>query len=628
MAMESSMLSTSPGFITYSGAPNEEEFTHIRENFGDPRANVKPDDYYSFRMIASGDGLDSYFTRQDVETSFRNFVRDLRKGQSILGSHQMATFSYGSSYGGEIVPADVDRAEYESTFYPQWDTPDLRTKNWLVGQYFIPRGLELNNQKTDMLIRSLETGAVRKASISFMVGQYVCGLDGHDLINTQFGPMPDDACTHFPGVSYEGSVGWALMKNNTLVETSLVYKNASPSSMLLRKAETLAERGVLSGRDITTLESRFAIRLPTFQQRVWVPDPSTNDTTVPSDTGMEDSDMAGKRRSSDAATALAREALIADPEPEQEDAPIVEGESEDISAAPEAAPEAPEPVSESADPDPEPVVQDETPETPDAPEAPAPEEAADDAPAAEEPAEASEPVSESVADAVVSESPEAAEPVVEDSAVEEDKDEPKSESAPEVDVISAFVTAAERLTNAIRRNPDAFGSTDLDYVARAEKAVDLALIDGGCETTVGAHVARSFETRSKALTTTLGEPLTVEAIRNLQSKASLGDTLYEELVKDAVAARTGAQGESFNSAKYRDLLMTARDVVYVKEEIESYKGAKSGTFQAGRSVVPRQVSDVRTTRDERKTLPEAPAALPANGRSAAQSMSILEPRKK
>lgn len=665
MHVESSMVATGPGYITNSGTPTDQEFETIRSNFGDPRANVKPTDYYAFRMIASGDGLDSYYTRQDVETSFTNFVRDLKKGQSVLGSHQMATFSYGSSFEGEVIPADENRSEYEGAFYPQWDTPDLRTRNWLIGNYYIGRGVTLNGQSSDDLIRSIELGSVRKASISFMVGQYLCGLDGHDLINTMFGPMPDDSCAHFPGVTYEGSVAWALMKHNTLVETSLVYKNASPSSMLLRKAETLAERGVLKDRDIQQLEGRFQVRLPRFERTLWtgamttatasnqspvlVPVTTASSasytaptvaltsngatTTTTTITGLEDNNMAGRRRGeSDGARELARQALISDPEPEQEEL---------TEATPEATAS-----DEATTPDPEPTTDGETPTVPE--DAPNTDAAADDT-AAETP----EPDASEAAPAVASEAavPDASaapdpepdptpeptpEPAPEPEAVSEAADAAVAEevTAPETprtddDVISAFVSAADALVSAMRRKPDSFGASDMDFAARAERSVDLALIDAGCDTTVGAHVARTFATRTRELDKTLGEPLTVEALRSLQSKATLGDTLYEELVKDAVAARSGVQGESYNAPKYRDLLLAARDVTYVKEEIASWKEAKRGTFQPGRSVIPRQVSDVKVTKEERKALPEPPPALPAtSGKSTSPVSNIFEPRNK
>lgn len=647
MHVESSMIATGPGFITQSGEPTEEQFNDIRARFGDPRANVKPSDYYTFRMIASGDGLDSYYTKQDVATSFTNFVRDLRHGQSLLGHHETDSFTYGSSYAGEVTPADEQRAEYEPTFYPQWDTPELRTKQWLVGDYYITRGVTLNNQSTDHLVRSMELGGVRKASISFMVGQYVCGIDGQDLIGTMFGPMPDESCMHFPGIAYEGQLAWALMKNNTLVETSLVYKNASPSSMLLRKAEALAQRGSLSARDIEKLEGRFQVRLPRFEQHTFggiaVPAGTVNNTTSTTggeymhvvttqsdgaDTrtlyinGMEVPDMT-KRGGGDAtARELAREALTAEPEPEQEESPEAEVETQET-----------EPVAEATETDEaaeETVVEGE----PEVVEAAAGEAETREVEAeAEEVVEAAaEPESEAApgVEAEVSEAPAEAEALTEVvEATQSEEVQPKTESTREEDAVAAFVGAADQLASALARNPDAFDTGQLAVAARAERAIDLALIDAGCEITVGGHVARIFETRSKALRDTLGEPLTVEAIRSLQSQATLGETLYEELVKDAVAARTGAQRDGFNAAKYRDLLMSARDVAYVKEEIESWKAAKRDAYSPGRSVVPRQVSDARTSKDERKSLPDAPSALTASKAiTAGPSGNILDPRSK
>jgi hypothetical protein len=631
-----SMLSVGPSLITQSGKPTDEQFEDIRSRFGDPRANVTPDDYYAFRLIASGDGLDSYFTKQDLETSFPNFVRDLYKGQSVLGSHLMATFSYGSSFDGETIPADEKRAEYEPTFYPQWDTPELRTKNWLVGDYFITRGISVNNQNTDDLIRGIETGAIRKTSVSFMVGSYVCGIDGRDLVPTMFGPMPDEECNHFPGIAYEDGKGskqiaWALMKNNTLVETSLVYKNASPSSMLLRKAEALASRGQLQARDIEKLESRFQIRLPRFQPTVYPV--ITTASSAPTATEnvrfdaqvQEVEDMANRRRGgNDAARELVREALTAAPEPDDEVTP-------EVSEAPESA----DLISEAA-PDPEP--ENETPEA-DASEAvaeaPVDGEAVDEAEveaeaeaveviAEVEEAEAEADASEAVAELEVVEA--AATPISEED--EAETTETTSESSREEEAVSAFVTAADRLASVIARNPDAFDTGLLAMAARSEKAIDLALIDAGCDTTVGSQVYRSFEVRSKKLTEALGEPLSVEAIRSLQSKAQLGDELFRELVKDAVAARVSAQGETFNAERYKEVLLGTRDVAYVKDEISSWKAAKGSTYTPGRSVVPRQPVDIKPTKDERKTLPEAPAAIAAKPKSDAPSMSLIQPRKK
>jgi chemotaxis protein histidine kinase CheA len=475
--------------------------------------------------------------------------------------------------------------------------------------------------------------------------------------------MPDEECMHFPGIAYDGQIAWALMKHNNLVETSLVYKNASPSSMLLRKAETLAQHGSLNERQIEQLEGRFQVRLPRFERRIfngtpWTDTTTTNlsgsgtvtlvsssaDTANTTITGLgEESDMAGRRGAgTDATRELLRTALTTEPVPEDEDVEAsTEAEAEGTTEATETAAEADETAEVTAD---ETASADEPVEAhtevapeveaaaePDASTDVAVEEVVSEAPEVEAEAEvATEAETETAEAEAVSEA--AVADVSESTSTEpetKEGDQPSSESTRAEDVISDFANAAEQLAAALARNPDAFDSGALAVAARAERSVDIALIDAGCDTTAGSHVSRTYETRSRHLREALGGDLTVEAIRSLVGRANLGDTLYEELVKDAVAARTGVQGEAFNAPKYRDILMVARDVGYVKDEIASWKDMKKDRFTAGRSVVPRQPVDIKSKADERKTLPEAPATLPANnGRGAPAMGSILEPRKK
>jgi hypothetical protein len=141
------------------------------------------------------------------------------------------------------------------------------------------RGITLNGQPVDDLIRAMEAGVVRKASVSFYVGQYRCGIDGQPMVADFFGPMGDgETCNHFPGIEYkDAGIAYADMEDNDLLETSMVYKNASPGAMLLRKAEDLAVRGLLPAADIARIEERFAHRLPRFERRVH----AVEEVTVP-----------------------------------------------------------------------------------------------------------------------------------------------------------------------------------------------------------------------------------------------------------------------------------------------------------------------------------------------------------
>ena len=265
------LIARGPGLlIPLTGRLSDEDFEKVRE-FTDPRANVTPDDYYAFRLIAASDGLDSYFTSQDPDTSLRNFGLDLKNGQSILGSHLTNTFSYGMSYDGEVSEADPSRREYEETFYRKHaGNEKFRAKHWTVGKYAIPRGITLNGQSTNDLIRGIELGAQRRVSISFTVGEYRCGIDNEDMISGFFGLEGKGKCSHFPGVDYgEDGLATAIMRDGDLHETSLVFKNSSPSAMFLRKAEELAQRGILPAAAVAQLEERLMVRLPRYVSPVY-----------------------------------------------------------------------------------------------------------------------------------------------------------------------------------------------------------------------------------------------------------------------------------------------------------------------------------------------------------------------
>jgi len=249
---------------------SSEEFEQIRPFFDD-RASIEPKDLYGFRMIACSDGADAYYTRQHyspdggIDSSLHNYVADLKSGSSVLGSHLYETFSFGNSFDGEIVEADAGLRQYEPTFHRQLDLPEFRTTRWVIGKYYIPRNVELNGQPTNDLIRAMETGAVRRASITFTIGKYVCNIDDKDMLlgwDRMLADPDELECRHFPGVKYEGGYCIASMRGNQLLETSLVYRNASPSAMLIRKAEAMASRGLLKGSELVSLEERLGQRLP------------------------------------------------------------------------------------------------------------------------------------------------------------------------------------------------------------------------------------------------------------------------------------------------------------------------------------------------------------------------------
>jgi hypothetical protein len=274
---------------------DDELIEKIRAHAGVP---VEAKDVYPFRMVAASDGVDSYWTQHDLDASLKPMAEDLQRGQSLLGNHVYETFAYGSSVDGRVVRADEESPIYEASFARE--VPEnLRTKHWLVGDYYVVRGLKLNGEETDSIIRAMELGAVRKASISFMVDEYRCGIDGKDMLLARMmsgagkrHEVEETECMHIPGVDYgDDGLAWAIMHGAQLIETSLVYKNSSPSSLLLRKAEELARAGLLSIAQVAQAESRFGVRLPSFERKVWTPGKEDNvpkrDTDETVEVGIE-----------------------------------------------------------------------------------------------------------------------------------------------------------------------------------------------------------------------------------------------------------------------------------------------------------------------------------------------------
>lgn len=512
-------LATQASYVLPSGTPTDDEFELIRSKFIDERkTDASPKDLFAFELIACSDGLDSYFTRHDIDTGLKHFVSDLEAGQSVLGNHDYRTFSYGSSYQAFLEQADPKSPVYEATAFRQFNDPALRTAQWVRGKYYIVRGVELNDQPSDSLIRAMEFGGVRKTSITFSAGEFICSVCDQELLAGLWDWDDEDACTHFPGVTYERDdaqkLCWALMKQEELFETSMVYKNASPSSMYLRKAAALATAGLLPGKEIVALEQRLNMRLPQPEGvKPWVSGVGT---------AKEDRQMATKRHPDGGQPADETVEEPATTDPAITDDP-----------ASEPAPE--------------------TPETPD---------------------------SEGGGDG---------------------GETPEHEEA--TDELRAAATRVYGLRTQL-------GTEQLEVVADVERQLERMLADADSDRSVGAMTARQYETRDRAIQEVLGEAPTVERIRSLQDRAGVGETLYGELVTDAVAARVRAVGEEKFStehrARYEKQLRDALDPAFVRDEAATWEELAKARFTPGRQVQPKEPADA-----PRSALPkDVPAKAP------------------
>lgn len=518
---------SSLGFVEPSEDISDVEWEKISAFF-DPRAaqRLTPAQVFAFRFAAASDGLDAYYTRQDVETSLMPMAADLRAGQAWMGNHDITSFAYGNSFDGKVVDADALSRAYEPTFYRKYDRPELRTTKWLVGDYYVPRGMHLNGESTDELIKSMEAGVMRKASITFTIGEYICGIDGQqmgDMSALLFGSeTADEECRHFPGLEYKSDLAYAVMKHTSLLETSGVYKNASPGSLYLARASAMAEQGMIPRSDLRRVEEQVGMRLPRPKHLVFSTGTASSGSTMTITQSEKENQMAG---------ATTKREVDAELEPAAGDAPA---------------------------------------EAPDAPEADAPEQDNND-----------------------------------------QAEQQEQEVSDGEDMVAEFVAGTERLTH-----PDAgqeLSTAELDQVAEAARALDAFLVEAGREDTASGGAARQYEMRERAIEETLGEKLTVEAIRSLKANADMGLELYKGRVAEAKAARVRALGQHANADAYEQQLTAMRDVAYVDAEIEAYgslatdKLGKPALRQAQppeppETKAPRRVSATEGGREQRNLL--------------------------
>ncbi|MBO0962349.1 hypothetical protein J1P26_21840 [Neobacillus sp. MM2021_6] len=84
----------------------------------------------------------------------------------------------------------------------------------------------------------------------------------------------------------------------------------------------------------------------------------------------------------------------------------------------------------------------------------------------------------------------------------------------------------------------------------------------------------------------LGDAATVEGVKQLKTEAEQGRQYAADLIDQAVQARVKAQGDGFDSEKYRSMLVRAADLDFVKEEIKSYGDLAAQRFTPGRQTNP------------------------------------------
>ena len=136
----------------------------------------------------------------------------------------------------------------------------LNESNWvLTGKYFLQRGLKLGEVENDQVIRGIQGGTLRDVSIGFKPGWYRCTICGKDLTSPGCAEEPGNRCEHIPGVYYDRVLCTAWVEDGYLEETSIVFDGATPGA-IIKKAMDAYKHRQIEPRDVERLEGVLGVR--------------------------------------------------------------------------------------------------------------------------------------------------------------------------------------------------------------------------------------------------------------------------------------------------------------------------------------------------------------------------------
>lgn len=237
------------------GPPTDAQRELIAQHVVDPTV-LDEGEIVTWQVTASNTNLDSYFTRQDPETSLRNYAQDAVNGLAFMDSHHT---------GGIMGPPEQPLGHsFDGRYVGASSAGPARVDEW----FYAFRGQAPNGAAkltVDQLVFNMRAGTSRDISITFMPGWYRCALDGLNFLR-------DMDCRHWPGFEYpktnakgeetgEQQLAYLWVMDAHQSEASAVYDGATPGCMV-SKARRLAHMGEIRADVIDQLEQRYRVALP------------------------------------------------------------------------------------------------------------------------------------------------------------------------------------------------------------------------------------------------------------------------------------------------------------------------------------------------------------------------------
>lgn len=239
-----------PFLIEKRSSPQRGRYLELlRASLPDDEVNLDEFDPVFFRVVASDQSLDSYYTRMS-EGTIENYVEDAKRGVSLQQSHNgNQSLGLGRSLDGEVTGRSGNR-KAELLFYT------------------VP-GLISGGVSSENLITGIRAGVYRDVSVGFSPDYFECSICGKDPFDWRAKWEEEDACWHWPGLDYKSDTGktetaYAWIHNARLNEVSFVYDGANENAgiIAIEKARFAKQRGLLPAQIESLLERRYKIEIP------------------------------------------------------------------------------------------------------------------------------------------------------------------------------------------------------------------------------------------------------------------------------------------------------------------------------------------------------------------------------
>lgn len=225
---------------------------------------------YTFRIEASNNGLDYYFTHMSAAT-LANFAADAAARVQFLDSHNNSNLGYGRTFAG-VVEEDAGRSPQ---FLPLRGAglgdgvgfaidPPATYMRALLDVYTVPGirfGGSLTYASTDDFITAVNARLAEDVSVGLYGGRHVCDICGGNYADYR-------ECDHLAGRVYglgeQGNfkaIATVTIDGAHLGEVSAVYDGATPNATTI-KAQDAARAGRLESADKRFLEVRYKMNFP------------------------------------------------------------------------------------------------------------------------------------------------------------------------------------------------------------------------------------------------------------------------------------------------------------------------------------------------------------------------------